>query len=418
MAVTLVTISGSVVDPEGVGIVRGTITCQLSTSGSTLDGAASVRVCGEASGAITAGVLSSLALVPNDAITPSGTYYLAIIEGNLSNGRRYRKAERWQLTSDDLTLDIGAVPRLDAIPGLSVGVSVAGGDLSAGVVTATGATGSRTVADHLATLPDSKITVTGFDGLTAEMPLADQFANMVTWGTSTSSLSFDGVSMRETRGLTWTANGTVPQLSSAGLQIPNVKGGAGPFSDANWYGPINGANSDPLDTSGNRWGIIVFTTTASSQVILSSGPYLSAAGWGLSIQPGFEFDSWVGAAVKATSGNACCYAGINVGAWCRVGTSISVKLNLGQVVTNASAGTEVAGTAYPIRLGRYESAGFPFTGAVVSMTQGLGLVPGTTFDAWATAQMRRFFPRCVVAFGDSITIGYGVTMPYPTTLAY
>lgn len=156
MAVTLVTISGSVVDPEGVGIVRGTITCQLSQPGSTLDGAASVRVCGEASGAITAGVLSSLALVPNDAITPSGTYYLAIVEGNLSNGRRYRKAEKWQLTSADLTLDIGAVPRLDAVPGLSIAPYYVPGDASAMVVTAAGGTLARTLADRAADIINVK----------------------------------------------------------------------------------------------------------------------------------------------------------------------------------------------------------------------------------------------------------------------
>lgn len=182
MAVTLVTISGSVVDPEGVGIVRGTITCQLSTSGSTLDGAASVRVCGEASGAITAGVLSSLSLVPNDAITPSGTYYLAIIEGNLSNGRRYRKAEKWQLTSADLTLDIGAVPRLDAVPGLNIAPFYISGDATAMQAKATGAAAFRTIADHLAAITPpvdgDPMPITKADGSTGigSLSSSDTFA--------------------------------------------------------------------------------------------------------------------------------------------------------------------------------------------------------------------------------------------------
>lgn len=120
MAVTTVSISGSVLDPEGTGVTKGTVVCSLSHPSSALDGAASVRVAGGGAGTITAGVLTGLALVPNDAVTPSGTYYNAVFDVTLANGRRKRWSEKWQLASSPSPIDVGAVPRLEVVPGVSV----------------------------------------------------------------------------------------------------------------------------------------------------------------------------------------------------------------------------------------------------------------------------------------------------------
>lgn len=146
MAVVTVTISGHVLAPDGSAPTSGRITAKLSSSGSTLDGAESVRVAAEVTEDLGTGGSLSFGLVPNDAITPSGTYYLVTFIVGLANGRRAQWAERWQLTSSDLTLDIGAVPRLDAVPGLSVAPYYVPGDASAMVVTSTGSSVARTLA--------------------------------------------------------------------------------------------------------------------------------------------------------------------------------------------------------------------------------------------------------------------------------
>lgn len=156
MAVVTVTISGHVLAPDGSAPTSGRITAKLSSSGSTLDGAESVRVAAEVTEDLGTGGSLSFGLVPNDAITPSGTYYLVTFIVGLANGRRAQWAERWQLTSADLTLDIGAVPRLDAVPGLSIAPYYVPGDASAMVVTAAGGTLARTLADRAADIINVK----------------------------------------------------------------------------------------------------------------------------------------------------------------------------------------------------------------------------------------------------------------------
>jgi hypothetical protein len=120
MAITLVVISGKVVAPDGVAIPSGVIRAKLQpVPGSTLDGGVSQRAATEANGTITAGTVA-MSICPNDAITPSGTYYVAVYDCKGANGKAYRWSEKWQLTSADLTLDIGAVPRLDVVPGVAL----------------------------------------------------------------------------------------------------------------------------------------------------------------------------------------------------------------------------------------------------------------------------------------------------------
>jgi lysophospholipase L1-like esterase len=152
MAVTLVVLSGKVLAPDGVAITSGNIRAKLSpVPGSTLDGTVSQRVATEANGTITAGTVA-MSICPNDAITPSGTYYVAVYDCKAANGKAYRWSEKWQLDSSDLTLDIGAVPRLDVVPGVAVGVNFSplGGDLSLATATATGTGMARTMAGWVA----------------------------------------------------------------------------------------------------------------------------------------------------------------------------------------------------------------------------------------------------------------------------
>src|SRR6266540_3880075 len=76
MAIPTVTIQGKVVAPNGAGIAKGTVTAKLSQAGSVLDGAVSQRVASSTRVTLGSdGALPAFALIPNDAIVPSGTYY-------------------------------------------------------------------------------------------------------------------------------------------------------------------------------------------------------------------------------------------------------------------------------------------------------------------------------------------------------
>jgi hypothetical protein len=116
MAIPFVTITGSLVTPDGDTPVKGTIRCRLSQPGTALDGPSAVRVIPFATGSVTDGVVS-LSLVPNDAITPSGTFYQASFSVTLDTGRTLAWTENWQLASSPSTIDIGAVPRIDEVTG-------------------------------------------------------------------------------------------------------------------------------------------------------------------------------------------------------------------------------------------------------------------------------------------------------------
>ena len=113
MAVTLVTVAGHVVDPDGTSLASGTVTAYLSQAGATPSGAESVRIAGESSSAIGALGAVSFGLVPNALITPSGTYYVMTFAGLLPSGTATRWVEHWQLAASPSTIDVGSVPRID-----------------------------------------------------------------------------------------------------------------------------------------------------------------------------------------------------------------------------------------------------------------------------------------------------------------
>jgi hypothetical protein len=116
MALPSVTITGSLVTPDGDSPVKGTIRCRLSQPGTAVDGGSAVRVIPYAAGSVTNGAVN-LSLVPNEAITPVGTFYQVSFNVALSSGRTLAWTENWQLASSPSTIDIGSVPRIDEEPG-------------------------------------------------------------------------------------------------------------------------------------------------------------------------------------------------------------------------------------------------------------------------------------------------------------
>ncbi len=123
MAIPTVVIEGHYLTPNGSAPSAGRLVVRLSHPGSVRDAAtgtdeivaASTRVELAADGGLPAG----FALVPNDAITPSGTYY--VVEAFVKTPAGYEKVtEKWQLASLPNPVDVGAVPRLGVIPGFTV----------------------------------------------------------------------------------------------------------------------------------------------------------------------------------------------------------------------------------------------------------------------------------------------------------
>jgi lysophospholipase L1-like esterase len=123
MAVPLTTITGKLLTPDGQPVTKGTVSARLSQPGSALDGAVSQRVAETATATVGADGSVSLSLVPNDAITPSGTHYVVTIDAKIgARGRQW--VEKWQITGT-APLDIGEVPRLGVVPGIAVTTAAA-----------------------------------------------------------------------------------------------------------------------------------------------------------------------------------------------------------------------------------------------------------------------------------------------------
>jgi hypothetical protein len=163
MAIPSVTITGSLVTPDGDTPAKGTIRCRLSQPGTALDGGSAVRVIPFATGSVTDGVVS-LSLVPNDAITPSGTFYQVSFTVTLDTGRTLAWTENWQLASSPSPIDIGAVPRIDEVS--SALMQPLAADISSTTVKATGSTTARAEKDRWADVVNVKNFGAKGDGTT------------------------------------------------------------------------------------------------------------------------------------------------------------------------------------------------------------------------------------------------------------
>lgn len=109
-AVPTVTVTGKVLAPDGGAPLSGSVTCRLTTAASALDGVTMQAVAGEVTATLGVGGTISMALVPNDAMTPTGTRYTCTYQATMPNGRRVQWARQWQVASSPATQDVGSVP--------------------------------------------------------------------------------------------------------------------------------------------------------------------------------------------------------------------------------------------------------------------------------------------------------------------
>lgn len=118
MPVETTTVQGKVITPDGVAVTEGSIVATLAQPGSALDGATSQRVGGRVEVSISAAGISGLVLVPNDVMTPAGTYYRVSI--TVREPIETSWIELWSVASSPDPVDVGAVARLQVAPGLSI----------------------------------------------------------------------------------------------------------------------------------------------------------------------------------------------------------------------------------------------------------------------------------------------------------
>ena len=121
-AVETTTIEGTVYTPDGVVVGGGTITCTLSQAASVDDSGSTARVAASIRATIDASGETSFVLIPNDAITPNGTYYTCRFATTGSSAtQRASWTEKWSVTTTPDPVDLGSVTRLDVAPGITVG---------------------------------------------------------------------------------------------------------------------------------------------------------------------------------------------------------------------------------------------------------------------------------------------------------
>lgn len=113
------TINGKVFLPSGAAATGGTLSASLNQAGSTLDGSTQVAIQGATAGTIGGDGTVSLVVVPNDAITPSGTYYNVTIKTTGPVVSSW--TEKWRVATSPDPVNIGAVTKLQVAPGITVG---------------------------------------------------------------------------------------------------------------------------------------------------------------------------------------------------------------------------------------------------------------------------------------------------------
>ncbi len=120
-AVETTTVQGKVVIPNGATATGGAIAYSLSQSGSTPDTGTGQQqaVGGRQTATVAADGSVSFPIIPNDAITPSGTFYDVVL--TTTGPVRAYWVEKWSVTTSPDPVNIGAITRLEVAPGITVG---------------------------------------------------------------------------------------------------------------------------------------------------------------------------------------------------------------------------------------------------------------------------------------------------------
>jgi len=203
----------------------------------------------------------------------------------------------------------------------------------------------------------------------------------------------------DSAGLDWSETGLVPPVTAAAQPTTMSLGAAGPFTDSNYLS--QGSGPDPMDGTGDLWGCASFVpaTTSPAQQLVING-LSGTSGYGVYISSGtpapvFYVTNTTPAAASVAS-TAVVLNAHNVLCWWK-DTQLHLKVNLGTTSNAVFSGTEAPGTAYSMKVGRYEGGGSYFTGKMIGLIQGRGTCPtppppfAASCEGWAVYQMKRQF---------------------------
>lgn len=168
---------------------------------------------------------------------------------------------------------------------------------------------------------------------------------------------FDGVSIQDTKGCTWTMVGTVPQVAGS----TTVPASAGPFADANYYTQGTGS---ALSLVGDFTAAYVFIAPASVVTFpnLFSNTDAATVGYNSLLGSG-KFANTVNGGGAFTAPAPLVTGVVNVGCMGRTGGNTRIYLNAGGPFSTAQTYTAAPGSA--AFLGRWNSAGRPFNSRIV-----------------------------------------------------
>lgn len=114
MATETTTVQGKVVTPTGAVATAGTLTITLSTPGQITDGTNVNAIGGTITTSIAATGDVSFALVPNDTLSPSGTFYRVVYQ--VTAPVRAKWTEDWNVLVGTDPIDIGDIERVQTFP--------------------------------------------------------------------------------------------------------------------------------------------------------------------------------------------------------------------------------------------------------------------------------------------------------------
>lgn len=218
------------------------------------------------------------------------------------------------------------------------------------------------------------------DSFLSSGPLIADDANTV------SHVVWNGTALVDSKALTWTQNGAVPQVANSPM-FPSgftsaPRSGSGPYSDSNNY-TSTAAN---LQFAGDYTICVVFSlaSTASAPMMYSqcSG---STRGYMMEAFPVGHMSVYNGAAAggltAATTANGPTIGGIDVVCGGRSGLTQMIKLSMGATVSQAISGV-TQDTVESFHLGNYsQSTGFGVTGTIYEVWASTDTASDTFYTA-------------------------------------
>jgi len=238
------------------------------------------------------------------------------------------------------------------------------------------------------------------DSFTSSGPLIQDTAGTV------AHVTWNGTALVDSKGNTWTQNGTVPQVSGATASplFPNGFGsnprsGAGPFSASNYYSGPNNLFQFAGDFS---VCVVMLGSPDANSALVGAGWYLN---WNSSAG-GIDFSSDASHDLLANGNYVPQTNGINVFCAGRSGTTAIAKGNLAATSTQAQTATGFTGSP---NIGLRQAGNLPFSSTIYEVW----VSTDTPSDALFTAIQQRVFSH-IADTGQTLTVSRASTATYMT----